>query len=494
MNHAVQMKNICKDFSGVQVLYSVDLEVEPGKVHALVGENGAGKSTLCKILAGFHPRDHGEIVINEQQVGKLDPRRAVGLGIGMIYQDPNLAPLMTVAENIMLGQKLDFVINRKQLFSRAEEIVANAGFDLNVRLPVSNLTAHEKQLVEIAKAISLDTKVLIMDEATAALSVPEKEHLFAVIRKLLQRGIAIIYVTHILPEVFELADSVTVLRNGKNVGTLKISEVTPDQVIELMVGHKMSQAKVEHCQEGNEVLRLDNVSNLPEVRGVSLSLCQGEILGIGGLAGSGQRELARVIFGVDQMDSGEMYVSGEKVNFKTPSDAIKCGIALVPRDRTEEGLVSRISLGQNIELPSLPALTRISGILSPTREKALIQDQISQLDIVPPESSKTMEEFSGGNKQKALVAKWLATKPKILILDEPTVGVDIRTREYLYSTISELAKEGMSLILMSSDLKEVLRLSNRVLLMRNGKFVGELPGDPEVENEALRIVTLGEEE
>ncbi len=494
MGYVVQMKGVCKNFSDVQVLYSVDLQVEEGRVHALVGENGAGKSTLCKILAGFHPRDDGEIVVSEQRVGKLDPRRAVGLGIGMIYQDPNLAPLMTVAENIMLGQKLDFIINRNQLFSKAEEILATAGFDLNVRLPVSHLTAHEKQLVEIAKAISLDTRVLIMDEATAALSTPEKDHLFAVIRKLNQQGIAVIYVTHILPEVFELADRVTVLRNGKNVGTRKISEVTPEEVIELMVGHKISRATVEHCQEVNEVLRLENVSNLPEVRGVSLSLCKGEILGIGGLAGSGQRELARVIFGVDKMDSGEMYVSGKKVAFKTPSDAIKCGIALVPRERKEEGLIPQESLGHNIVLPSLPALTRRKTILDHSQERAMVQNQIQRLDIIPAVSSKVMEEFSGGNQQKAMLAKWLATKPKILILDEPTVGIDIRTREYLYGTMSELAKEGMSLLLMSSDLKEVLRLSNRVLLMRNGRIVEELPGDTAMEDEALRIVSLDERE
>jgi ribose transport system ATP-binding protein len=494
MSYVVQMQGICKDFSDVQVLYSVDLQVEKGKVHALVGENGAGKSTLCKILAGFFPREEGEIAVNGQRVGKLDPRRAVGLGLSMIYQEPNLAPLMTVAENIMVGQKLNFLINRNQLLRRAEEILATAGFDVNVRLPVSHLTTHEKQLVEIAKAISLDTRVLIMDEATAALSVPEKEHLFAVIRKLTQQGIAVIYVTHILPEVFELADWVTVLRNGKNVGTRKVSEVTPEEVIELMVGHKMSRATVEHCQEEIDVLRLKNVSNLPEVRGVSLSLCQGEILGIGGLAGSGQRELARVIFGVDQMDSGEMYVSGEKVTFKSPSDAIKCGIALVPRDRKEEGLIPQESLGHNIVVPSLPTLTRRWATLDRSQERAIVQNQISRLDIVPPISSKVMEEFSGGNQQKAMIAKWLATKPKILILDEPTVGVDIRTREYLYGTMSELAKEGVSLILMSSDLKEVLRLSNRVLLMRNGRFVGELPGDTAMEDEALRIVSLDERE
>jgi len=494
MSYVIEMQGICKDFSDVRVLFSVNLQVETGTVHALVGENGAGKSTLCKILAGFFPREVGEIVVNGQKVGKLDPRRAVGLGISMIYQEPNLAPLMTVAENIMVGQKLDFVINRNQLFRRAEEILATAGFDVNVRLPVSHLTAHEKQLVEIAKAISSDTQVLIMDEATAALSIPEKEHLFAVIRKLTQQGIAVVYVTHILPEVFELADWVTVLRNGKNVGTRKVSEVTPEEIIELMVGHKMSRATVEHCQEESEVLRLENVSNLPEVRGVSLSLCQGEILGIGGLAGSGQRELARVIFGVDQMDSGEMYVSGEKVAFKSPSDAIKCGIALVPRDRKEEGLIPQESLGHNIAVPSLPTLTRHRAILDRSEEKAMVQNQISRLDIVPPISSKVMEEFSGGNQQKAMIAKWLATKPKILILDEPTIGVDIRTREYLYGTMSELAKEGMSLILMSSDLKEILRLSNRVLLMRKGRFVGELPGDTAMEDEALRIVSLDERE
>jgi ABC-type sugar transport system ATPase subunit len=297
-----------------------------------------------------------------------------------------------------------------------------------------------------------------------------------------------------LPEVFELADWVTVLRNGKNVGTRKVSEVTPEEVIELMVGHKISRATVEHCPEVNEVLRLENVSNLPEVRGVSLSLCQGEILGIGGLAGSGQRELARVIFGVDRMDSGEMYVSGEKVAFKTPSDAIKCGIALVPRERKKEGLLPRTCLGHNIVLPSLPALTRRKTILDLSQERAMVQNQIQRLDIVPAVSSKVMEEFSGGNQQKAMLAKWLATKPKILILDEPTVGIDIRTREYLYGTMSELAKEGMSLLLMSSDLKEVLRLSNRVLLMRNGRIVEELPGDTAMEDEALRIVSLDERE
>jgi len=494
MNYAVQMKGICKDFSGVRVLHSVDLQVEEGTVHALVGENGAGKSTLCKILAGFFPREEGEIVVNGEGIGKLNPRRALELGISMIYQEPNLAPLMTAAENIMLGQKLGFIVNRHQLFRRAEEILATVGFDLNVRLPVSYLSTHEKQLVEIAKAVSLDTRVLIMDEATAALTLPQREHLFAVMRKLTHQGIAIIYTTHILPEVFDIADWVTVLRNGENVGTHKVSEVTPEEVIEMMVGHKLSRAAVERGQVGSEVLRLENVSNLPEVRGVSLSLLQGEILGIGGLAGSGQPELARVIFGADRMDSGEMYVLGKKVDFKTPSDAIKCGIGLVPRDRKEEGLLPRICLGHNIVVPSLPALTRLKTILDHHQERAMVQNQICRLDIVPPTSGKVMEEFSGGNQQKAMIAKWLARKPKILVLDEPTVGVDVRTREYLYDTISELAKEGISLLLMSSDLKEVLRLSNRVLLMRKGRFVAELPGDPTMEDEALRIVTLTEQE
>jgi len=494
MNYMVQMKDVCKDFSDVRVLDCVDLQIEPGTVHALVGENGAGKSTLCKILAGFYPRDGGEILVSGQRVGKLDSRRALELGISMIYQEPNLAPLMTVAENIMLGQEPGFVINANQSFRRAEEILATAGFDLNVRLPVSHLTAHEKQLVEIAKAISLDTRVLIMDEATAALSAVEKEHLFTVIRKLKEQGVGVIYVTHILPEVFELAEWVTVLRNGENIGTRKVSEVTTDEVIEMMVGHKLTKATVEHRQTGMEVLRLENVSNLPEVHGVSLSLFQGEILGIGGLAGSGQRELARVIFGADRMDAGEMYVFGEKVDFKSPSDAMNCGISLVPRDRKGESLVPEMSLGHNVEMASLPTITKLLGIIDPSQERAMIRNQIQQLDIVPPMSGKVMEEFSGGNQQKAAIAKWLATKPKILILDEPTVGVDIRTREYLYGTLSELAKEGISLLLTSSDLKEVLRLSNRVLLMRKGRFVNELPGDPAMENEALRIITLGEEE
>lgn len=489
MEYVVHMNGICKDFSDVRVLDSVDLQLETGTVHALVGENGAGKSTLCKILAGFYSREEGGITVNGQSVGKLDSRRAIGLGISMMYQDANLVPLMTAAENIMLGQEPSFIINPNQLLRRAEEILASAGFNLNVRLPVSSLSAHEKQLVEIAKAISLDTRVLIMDEASAALSAPEKDHLFAVIRKLTQQGVAVIYVTHILPEVFEIADWVTVLRNGKNVGTRKISEVTLDEVIEMMVGHKLSKATVEHGQVGSEVLRLEKVSNLPEVLGISLSLFEGEILGIGGLAGSGQRELARVIFGVDRADGGEMYVMGKKMAFKSPSDAMKCGIGLVPRDRKEEGLVPEISLGHNIEMASLPALTKLLSMIDPSQERAMIQDQIRRLDIIPSESGKVMEEFSGGNQQKALLAKWMATKPKILILDEPTVGVDVRTRECLYGTISELAKEGISIILMSSDLKEVLRLSNRVLLMRKGRFVAELPGDPSMEDEALKIVT-----
>jgi len=489
MNNAIEMIDICKDFSDVRVLDCVDIKIEPGTVHAVVGENGAGKSTLCKILAGFYPKTEGEIVVDGQKVGKLDPKRAVALGVSMIYQEPNLAPLMTVAENIMLGQEMDFLINRRQLFRRAEEIVAAAGFDLDVRLPVSQLSAHEKQLVEIAKAIAFDTRVLIMDEASAALSIPEREHLFAIIRKLKQQGVAIVYVTHILPEVFELADYVTVLRDGKNVGTRKISEVTPDEVIEMMVGHKLTRTIAEHGQLGKEALRLENVSNLPEVRGVSLKLYEGEILGIGGLAGSGQQELARVIFGADRMDTGEMYVFGEKVTFKSPSEAMKHGIGLVPRDRKGEGLVAEMSLGHNIEMASLPFITKLLDIIDPSRERAMVQNHIKLLDIVPAISSKVIEEFSGGNKQKALLAKWLATKPKILILDEPTVGVDIRTREHLYGTILELAKKGISIILMSSDLKEVLRLSSRVLLMRKGKIVAELPGDPAMEDEALKIVT-----
>ena len=492
MAYTVRMKSICKSFSDVPVLRNVDLEVEPGTVHALVGENGAGKSTLCKILAGFYTREAGEITINGRAVGKLVPRKAIGLGITMMYQDANLVPLMTVAENIMLGQKLGFFIRRRRLLSRAEEILSDLAFDVNVRLPVSSLSAHEKQLVEIAKAVSLDTRVLIMDEATSALSIPEKNHLFAVIRKLTQQGVAVIYVTHILPEVFELADWVTVLRNGESVGTRRISEVTPDEVIEMMVGHKLSKATSEYVQAGREVLRLEDVSNLPEVRGVSLSLFEGEILGIGGLAGSGQRELARVIFGAGKMDGGSMHVMGKKVAFKSPSEAMKCGIALVPRDRKVEGIVPSISLGHNIELPSLPALTRLKTIIKTSLEKVMIQNQITQLDIAPPIQSKIMEEFSGGNQQKAMIAKWMATNPKILILDEPTVGVDIRTREYLYGTILELARKGISIVVMSSDLKEVLRLSSRVILMRKGRFVAEMPGDPAMEDEALKTVTLDE--
>ena len=437
MNNVVKMVGICKDFSDVRVLDSVDLQIEPGTVHALVGENGAGKSTLCKILIGFYSKSGGEITVCGQQISKMDPRRAVGLGITMMFQDANLAPLMTVAENIMLGQKLRFFINGRQLLRRAEEILADAGFDVDARLPVNQLSAHQRQLVEIAKAISMDTRVLIMDEASSALSIPEKNHLFAVIRKLTEQGVAIIYITHILPEVFEIADHVTVLRNGKDVGTRKTSEVTPDEVIEMMVGHKLGKVIAEHGQIGKEVLRLENISNIPEVWGVSLNLHEGEILGIGGLAGSGQRELARVIFGADKMDSGAMFVMGKKVTFKSPPDALKCGIGLVPRDRKGEALVPEMSLGHNIELPSLPTLTKLLSILDGSREKAMIQNQISQLDIVPAASGKVMEEFSGGNQQKAVLAKWLATNPRVLVLDEPTVGVDVRTREYLYTTILE---------------------------------------------------------
>ncbi|MBW4510675.1 MAG: sugar ABC transporter ATP-binding protein [Scytonematopsis contorta HA4267-MV1] len=476
----LEMRGIAKKFHGVPALQNVNLTIYPGEVHALMGENGAGKSTLMKILAGAYIADEGEIRINGQPVKITDPAVARKAGINLIYQELNVAPNLTVTENIFMGSELrrGQFLDRQSMKLEAQQVLQSLGASFSADDVVGNLVIAEQQQVEIARALKDKSRVLVMDEPTAALSDRETERLFEVIRKLRNDGIAIIYISHRMEEIYALADRISVLRDGQYVGSLTRDEISAQRLVQMMVGRSI-QDFYEHQRQKNPgavVLEVRNITDTrKKVKSVSFQLRAGEILGLAGLVGAGRTEVSRLIFGADPKASGELFLRGVKVNINTPSDAIAAGIGYVPEDRKDQGLFLEMSARKNIAINTLYEDAK-AGVVNWGSVNRLATEAVENFNIRLANLEIRAVDLSGGNQQKLLLARWLAIKPKIIMLDEPTRGVDIGAKSEIYRIISELAAQGVAVLMVSSELPEVIGMSDRVLVMREGELVGELDG------------------
>jgi ABC-type sugar transport system ATPase subunit len=469
------VRRVSKSFPGVHALVDVDLDVVAGEVHAIVGENGAGKSTLMNILAGIYQPDAGSIALEGQPVHVDGPRRAMALGIAMIHQELNLAPNLSVAENIFLGRAPNRggLIDWRRLDFEARALLERLGIDLDVRETVENLSVARQQMVEIAKALSLDARAIIMDEPTSALTERETTALFGIIGRLKAEGVAVVYISHRLDEIFRIADRVTVLRDGRLVGSALIADITPSQVIGMMVGRELTalfpKAEVE---AGPAVLEVRHVSRAGVLHDISFSVRRGEILGLAGLVGAGRTELARAIFGADRIDDGEILLDGRPVRIVAPHDAIRHGMGFVTEDRKLHGLVLGMSVRENATLAILRELTHF-GLVSFALERQLAGEYVRQLDIRTPSIDQEVLNLSGGNQQKVVLAKWLATRPRVLILDEPTRGIDVGAKAEVHALMSRLATAGVAILMISSELPEILGMSDRILVIRQGQVSAE---------------------
>ena len=473
------MRGMRKAFPGVVALDGVDLDVRHGEVHVLLGENGAGKSTLMKILSGGELRDGGVITIDGIALALATPRAAREAGVAIIHQELALVPQMTVAENIFLGRapsRLGFV-DRAQMAHAATALLTRIGADVDPQALVGTLSIAQQQLVEIARALSLEARILIMDEPTSALTERETERLFAVIRGLTARGTAVIYISHRLDEIFSIGDRITVLRDGRQVATQVVQAADRRQLVRLMADRDVEELTPGHARATGAVrLQVDGLSRAGALHDVSFRVHAGEIVGFAGLLGAGRTEVARAIFGLDALDGGTIRVDGRVISIATPRQAIEAGIGFVTEDRKREGLVLQRSVRDNIVLPILDLLSRL-GVVRHVEEHDTAAEAVRDLRIRTPSVQQLARNLSGGNQQKIVLAKWLATGARILFLDEPTRGVDVGAKQEIYQLINTLAAKGVAIVLMSSELPEVLGLSDRVLVMREGRIAGEFVRD-----------------
>lgn len=487
----LQVRGLSKSFPGVRALDGVDLDVFSGEVHALMGENGAGKSTLMKVLAGLHTPDAGSISFAGREVTIPDPHAAARLGIGMIHQELMPFPDLTVAENVLMGaeptSRLPGWVNRTGLESTALHSLGRLGARIDPGTRMGDLTVAQMQTVEIARALARAARVLIMDEPTSALSDHEAEALFRVIEELRQQGMAILYISHRMAEVFRLADRVTVLRDGRVAGTNRIGDTDEARLIRLMVGRELAEGRARSpSARSEEALRVTGLTRWPAFRDVNLTLKSGGVLGLAGLMGAGRTEVLNAIAGLEPADSGEILVAGRPVRIRRPADAHRHGIALVTEDRKTSGLVPRMSVAANLTLASLRQCCT-AGVIGPRREAAVADAQIARFNIRTAGREQDAGNLSGGNQQKVVLAKALLTKPRVLLLDEPTRGIDVAAKAEVYKLIAQLAADGMAILLASSELPELLRLCDRLLVLREGEISGELVARETSQEEILRL-------
>ncbi len=486
--YILEMRNIFKSFGGVNALRDVSFQCRPGTVHALVGENGAGKSTLIKILAGALLPDSGEIFFKGQKHQSFSTRKALNSGISVIYQELALVSQMTVAENIFLGReprKYFGIVDKKRLKIEAKKLLKQLGFEVDMDMEVGDMTVAYQQMVEIAKALSKNADLIIMDEPSAILAGHELDQLFLIIESLKKRGVTIIYISHRLEEVFRIANEVTILKDGQLVGTKPIKDLSRGELVKMMVGRTLEEVfPVSFNQLGNPVLQVEEISTKTILNQVSFNLREGEILGVAGMVGSGRTELARAIFGADPLTSGTIKIKGQDVVFKNPADAIRSKISLVPEDRKYHGLFTKLSILNNITLPILSKISRW-GFTDKKKENEIVERerQIHSIDMTS--GNQEVQYLSGGNQQKVVLSKSLQTIPEVIIMDEPTRGVDVGAKFEIYQLIRQLNKDGIAILMISSELPEILGLSDRILVMREGKIVAELT--PNETNEEMII-------
>lgn len=470
----LQASNLTKSYAGVQALKRASFELRAGEVHALIGENGAGKSTLIKIITGAVEADSGEITLDDQPITDNSPQLAKSLGIAAIYQQPALFPELTVAENIALGVERTHAwqpINWKARHARAAELLQQVGAKISTDTLAGELTMPEQQLVEIARALGANARVLIMDEPTASLSEEDTQNLFRVIRELRERGVAIIYISHRLDELPVIADRVTVLRDGSTIETRQMAEVNRQELIRLMVGRELSAIfPKREVAQGETVLEVRNLTcREADISDISFSIRAGEILGFAGLVGAGRTELARTLFGLTPPDDGEVLLRGQAVKINSPAQAAELGIAYVPEDRRRHGVILEMAISANTTLASLRQLANF-GFLDFAAERELAADYVARLGVKTPALFAAAGTLSGGNQQKVALSRWLATKPAVLILDEPTQGIDVGAKSEIHSLMCELAEQGLAILMISSELPEILGMSDRVAVMHSGRI------------------------
>ncbi len=488
---AIRLEHIGKRFPGVQALHDVSLDIEAGTVHALCGENGAGKSTLGRIVAGIHPADEGTLSVLGHEVRFTSPRDALAAGVAMVHQELAFCENMTVAENLCLGDlpRRAGMVDREEMRRRARALLAETGTTLDVDGRLGSLSIGSRQMVQIAAAVGGGARVIVFDEPTSSLSQVEAERLYALIRRLKARGVTCIYVSHRMPEIFALCDAVSVLRDGGHVATRPIAGLTEAALVEMMIGRPLGEyfaAPASH-QLGDELLRCDKLCSRGKFEDVSLTLRTGEILGVAGLMGAGRSELAGALFGLEPVSGGSIYLRGTQVRVTGPGVAIRNGIGFVPEDRKRQGLVLSESALHNTSLPTLDRLSRATWI-DRVRERVQASALFERLRVRTPGLDTVVAGLSGGNQQKVVLAKWLAAKPSVLILDEPTRGVDVGAKAEIHALIAQLAVQGTAILVISSELPELLTLAERIIVLREGRLVGELTRAEATQERLLRLM------
>lgn len=489
--YQVEMTGISKSFGVVSVLENVNLKVKPGEIHALLGENGAGKSTLIKILSGVHQKDSGKILLNGKEINPKNTHEGQVLGISVVFQELSLVNHLSVAENIYLHKlgASKFWMNWKKITKDAQNLINSLGFEIDASAKVKDLSIVQKQVVEIAKALSEDTKVLVLDEPTTVFDPNDIKKLFNNLFRLRDQGISIIYISHHLDEVFEIADSITVLRDGKDTGSMPVSETDTDGVIRLMIGRELKDLyPVRDVEIGAEpIFEVKNLTARDNiVHDVSFSVRPGEVLGIAGLGGSGRTETGKLIFGAEKKKSGTLILNGKEIKTNCPVDAVGCQIGFVSEDRKEEGVFLPLSIRRNISVTDFNNISNKLGFINIKKEQGNTRNLISKLNIKAPSSEVNVKNLSGGNQQKVSLAKWLSINSKVIIIDEPTRGVDVGAKVEIYNLINAVAKRGVAIVVISSDMPEIMGISDRILVMHEGTIYGELAKDKFSEENILR--------
>ncbi len=487
-NEILRMEHITKIYPGVKALDDVTLGFEEGEVHAIAGENGAGKSTFIKIITGAIRATEGQVIFNGKTIENNDPEKAIGLGIGAIYQEFNLIPTLSVAENIFYGRypKKNGLVDKKTMISEADKVLKDLGLQLDPRSPVRSLSVGYQQLVEIAKAVSRDVRLLIMDEPSAPLTENEVHHLFEIIKKLKEKKVTIIYISHRLEEIFSVCERVSVFRDGKYIKTMRVEETNVPELIRAMVNRELGQSyPPKDYQKGEKVLEIRNLTT-SLLKNVSLEAYRGEILGLAGLVGAGRTETVRALFGADKRQSGDFYINGRQVKIRSPKDAIRCGIGLIPEDRKAQGLLLKMPIRYNVSFANLKAITGSLGISMAKDNNAAVK-YIDLLKIKTPGAEELAGQLSGGNQQKVVLAKWLFKDSDILIFDEPTRGIDVGAKTEIYKLLIDLVSQGKVIIIISSDMPELLGMADRIVVMHEGEVMGSLEKE---EFSQERILTL----
>ncbi|MCR4891230.1 MAG: sugar ABC transporter ATP-binding protein [Lachnospiraceae bacterium] len=491
----VSMEHICKQFPGVKALDDVRFELRKGEVMALLGENGAGKSTLMKILSGVYTRDSGDLTIMGKSYGDLDPKSARAAGVAIIHQELNMCRHLSVAENMFLGREIkgSITLNNKEMKKIAREYLDELGVDISTDQIVGDLPVSKQQMIEIAKALSVNAKILIMDEPTSALTARECEELFRIIRQLKDRGCGIVYISHRLEELSHITDRVTIMRDGKYITQGNFTDFSMDDIISNMVGREIKEKfpRIE-CPKGKKIFEVKNLNAGRLVRDINFSLYEGEIVGFAGLMGAGRTETTRAVFGIDPKESGTIELNGKEVVINRPMDAIKAGIVLAPEDRKKDGLCTKLSVRQNIALPNLDMLCNGLGVVDSKKEVELCDKAVDNLMIKLPSVDVNADTLSGGNQQKVVVGKWLARDSKVVIFDEPTRGIDVGAKVEIYRLMNQLKEQGIAVMFVSSEMPEILGIADRVIVMCDGRITGEVQAKGATQEELLKLATAFE--